>query len=131
MALEFPKGMDECLYFTNREMDGVKIIAWVKKKECPECGKAKMGKPVKDDGKVSIRAKEYLCPECGYQEEKKEHEESCNAEIQYTCMCGHQGEATTPYVRKSFEGVKAIVFNCDGCGKKLGVTKKMKEGKKK
>ena len=53
-------------------------------------------------------------------------------EIQYTCPeCGHEGEATTPYQKKTFEGVKGYVFECGGCGKKLAITKKMKEGKKK
>ena len=45
--------------------------------------------------------------------------------------CKKEGEATTLYKLKSFEGVKAYVFECGSCGKKLGITKKMKEGKKK
>ena len=122
--------MDECLYFTNRQVGNQKIIAWVCKVECPKCHKAKMGKPVVG-GKVKIRAKEYLCPNCGYTEEKQEHEESSTVNIQYTCECGHSGEATTPNKRKTFEGVPSYVFVCEGCGKKIGITKKMKKSKKK
>jgi len=133
MAFELPNSMDECLYFTRRTLDNDgKIIAWVEKKECSECGKAKMGKPVGDNGKVKIRAKEYVCPGCGFKQDKKEHEESCEVKIIYTCPhCGNQGEITAPYVRKSFEGVKAVVFECQKCNKKIGITKKMAEGKKK
>jgi len=126
--------MEECVYFTRRTLDNDgKIVAWVEKKKCPECGKANMGKPVDEKtGKPKIRSKEYICPECKYTEEKKEHEESCEVKIIYTCPhCKHEGETVTPYKRKSFEGVKAIVFECQDCGKKIGITKKMAEGKKK
>jgi len=126
-----PESMDECLYFSRRSLGETgQAVAWVKKIDCPECGKAKMGKPV-EKGKVKIRAKEYVCPECGHTEEKKEYEEKCEMEIIYTCPhCGHEGEATTQYKKKAFEGVPSYVFECSGCGKKLGITKKMKEGKK-
>ncbi len=129
--LREPQSMDEVIYFTNRTLEGSgKARAWVYKKVCPECGKAKMGKPV-EGGKVKIRANEYVCPECGHTEEKKEHEESLMVEVQYTCPhCAKEGEATTEYRRKSFEGVPAYVFTCESCGKKLGITKKMKQGKK-
>jgi predicted RNA-binding Zn-ribbon protein involved in translation (DUF1610 family) len=127
MALEMPDSMDECLYFTRRTLDNNgKIVAWVKRKLCSKCGKARMGKPV-DKGKVKIRAKEYICPGCGHTEDKKEHEESCEMEIVYTCpFCGNQGEATTNYKLRSFEGAKAYVFECGKCAKKIGITKKMK-----
>ena len=130
MALKLPESMDECLYFTNR---GEEMMAWVYRKECPECGKAKMGKP-KDPktGKVKTRAKEYVCPECGHSEEKLEHEESCTVEAQYTCPeCGKQGEGTSPYKRKTFKGVKAYVIECEHCQAKIPITKKLKEIKKK
>jgi len=126
-----PESMDECIYFTNRtlENDG-RVRAWVYKVDCPKCGKAKMGKPV-EKGKVKIRATEYVCPECGHSEEKTEHEEKLTVEIIYKCpYCGHEGEATTIYKRKSFNGVPSYVFACDSCGKKIGITKKMKKPKK-
>lgn len=132
MARKQPESMDECLYFTNRTL-GEKghAIAWVFRKECPRCKKAIMGKPV-EKGKVKTRAKEYVCPECGYTEDKKEHEESLNLEIEYVCPeCGHSGDTETAYKRKSFKGVPAFVFECQGCGAKLGITKKMKAPKKK
>ena len=98
-----PDSVDECLYFSRRSLGETgQAVAWVKKIDCPECGKAKMGKPV-EGGKVKIRAKEYVCPECGHTEEKKEYEEKCEMEIIYTCPhCGHEGEATTPYKKKAF-----------------------------
>jgi len=127
-----PESMDECIYFTNRtlENDG-RIKAWVYKADCPECGNDKMGKPVVK-GKVKIRAKEYVCPGCGHTEEKLEHEENLTVDVIYTCPhCGHEGETTTSYKRKTFEGVPSHVFVCEGCDKKIGITKKMKKPKKK
>lgn len=130
IALKEPESMDEIIYFTRRTIGNGKVMAWVYKKECPKCHKSKMGKPV-DGGKVKIRAKEYVCPECGFTEEKQAHEESLQIEAKYTCPhCGKQGEGTTEYKRKSFEGVKAYVVICEHCGGKIGITKKMKEGKK-
>lgn len=132
MALREPESMDELLYFTNRtlENDG-KIKAWVYKVDCPECGKDKMSKPV-EKGKVKIRAAEYVCSICGHIEDKKEHEENLDLEVFYTCPhCGHSGEAKIEYKRKSFLGVPSYVFACQGCGAKIGITKKMKKPKKK
>jgi len=126
-----PESMEEVVYFTNRTLDpNGRIRAWVFKIDCPKCQKAKMGKPV-EKGKVKIRAKEYVCPECGHTEEKGEHEEKLTVSVVYTCpFCGHSGETTTPYKRKSWNGVPSYIFVCDGCGKKIGITKKMKKGKK-
>ena len=124
--------MDDCLYFTRRTLanDG-KVIAWVERKTCTDCGQAKMGKPV-EKGKVKVRATEYVCPKCGHTEDKQEHEESCQAKIIYTCpFCKKQGETTASYKRKKFEGVDAIIFECQSCGNKIGVTKKMADPKKK
>ena len=129
--MEMPESMDECFYFTRRtlENDG-KAVAWVLKPDCPECGKAKMGKPV-DKGKVKIRAKEYVCPSCGYTVSKEEFEPTLTMNIQYKCPhCGNSGEATTNYKLKSFLGTKAYVFTCEKCGEKIGITKKMKDVKK-
>ena len=125
--------MDDLIYFTNRTVeDGKgKIKAWVHKKMCSECGKAKMGKPVVK-GKVKIRAKEYICPDCRFTEEKLEHEETLNLEAKCLCpSCNKEGEGTTIYKRKSFMGVKAYVLDCSNCGAKIPVTKKMKKPKKK
>jgi len=131
MALREPESMEEVIYFTRRSIGDGKVMAWVYRKECPKCHKAKMGKPV-DGGKVKIRAKEYVCPECGFTEEKTAHEESLTLEAKYTCpYCGKEGEGTAEYKRKPFEGVKAYVVVCEHCGGKIGITKKMKEGKKK
>ena len=131
--MELPSSMDECFYFSNRTLEEGKgkAIAWVLKADCPKCGKAKMGKPV-DKGKVKIRAKEYVCPECNYTVPKEEYEPTLTVNVQYTCpYCGKSGEATTPYKRKSFKGVQAYVFECNDCGEKIGITKKMKVPKKK
>lgn len=73
----------------------------------------------------------YDCPVCGYTEPKKEHESSAIINIEYLCPeCGHAGETTAPYVRKTWKGVKAYVFVCQSCNAKIGITKKMKEPKK-
>jgi transcription elongation factor Elf1 len=128
-----PESMDELIYFTNRTLEGGKgkIKAWVYKKECPQCKKEKMGKPI-EGGKVKIRAKEYKCNACGFTEEKTPHEESLPLEAKYLCpSCGKEGESTAPYKRKSFMGVQAYVVECEHCGAKIPLTKKMKDVKKK
>jgi len=129
-----PESMDECFYFTNRRLgDTGNSIAWVLKPKCPACGKAKMGKPVDPKtGKVKSRAKEYVCPECQHTEDKEPFEETLTMEIEYKCPhCGKEGETKTNFKLKSFKGVKAYVFECKDCGEKIGITKKMKEIKKK
>ncbi len=130
MVLRFPESTSECIYFTNRQIEEKgKAIAWVYKKTCPQCKKAKMGKPV-EKGKVKIRATEYVCPSCGYTEQKLPHEESLMVEVQYICpYCGKSGEATTQYIRKAWNGIKSYVFECESCKKKIGITKKMKKAK--
>ena len=131
MALREPESMDELIYFTQREVNGGYAKAWVFKEKCPECGKGMMGKPVDEKtGKVKIRAKEYVCPECNHTVEKKEYEETLTCSIQYTCPeCKHKGEVEVPYKRKTFQGMKAVVFQCEKCNEKIPVTKKMKEKK--
>ena len=126
-----PESMDECVYFTRRTLMGAgKVMAWVSKQPCPKCKKAMMGKPV-EGGKVKVRAKEYVCPACEYTVEKVAYEETLSCDIIYTCpKCRHQGETTVPFKRKAWQGAKAIVFQCEKCKEKLGVTKKMKEWKK-
>ncbi|MBI2147324.1 hypothetical protein HYU19_02485 [Candidatus Woesearchaeota archaeon] len=133
MALRFPDSMEECIYFTRRIIGSGKAAAWVFRQPCTACKKGMMGKPVDEKtGKAKIRALEYTCSSCHASIEKKEYEETLSCNIQYTCpSCGKSGEAVAPFKRKSFEGVPAIVFQCASCSKKLGITKKMKEGKKK
>lgn len=131
MALRQPESMDECVYFTRRAVGKGFVMCWVFKEKCPKCGKAFMGKPV-EKGKVKIRAKEYVCPECNHTVEKQEYEDTLTANISYTCThCSHKGETTTPFKRKTFEGAKAIVFQCDKCKGKIPITKKLKETGKK
>ncbi len=132
MALRFPESVDECLYFTNRKLEhGGSLKAWVYKKQCPECDKAVMGKPVVK-GKVKIRAKEYVCPECNYTEEKIAHEETLTLEAQYNCPhCEKDGESTCAYKRKTYQGVSSYIVLCEHCGEKIPITKKMKAPKKK
>jgi predicted RNA-binding Zn-ribbon protein involved in translation (DUF1610 family) len=129
--LRQPESMDECVYFTRRAIGNGHAMAWVFKEECPQCHNAKIGKPV-EKGKVKIRATEYVCPSCGYKEEKEEHEEKLTMNIAYTCPhCAHQGETQVPFIRKTFQGVKAVVFECENCHEKIPVTKKMADPKKK
>jgi uncharacterized CHY-type Zn-finger protein len=138
MAIKEPESMDELVYFTNRKVGDGHIKAWVYRRECLKCGKALMGKPVDEKtGKPKIRAKEYVCPECNYTVDKEEYEDTLTCEIKYTCpKCKHQGEAEVPFQRKKikkFDEVKnkkiavdAIVFNCESCGEKIPITKKLK-----
>ncbi len=137
MVIE-PTSMEELVYFTNRKIGDGNVMAWVYRKECPKCGKAQMGKP-KDEktGKPKIRADEYVCPECGNTAKKEEYEENLTCEVKYICpKCKHQGEAEVPFIRKKtplFDEKKqkkvfvdAVVFNCENCGEKIAITKKMK-----
>ncbi len=113
-----PESVDECVYYTRRSFGNGHILAWAFRKPCPKCGTL-MRKPSK-------RSPVYECPSCKYSEPKKEHEQSLTVYVKYTCpFCLHTGEAETPYVRKTWQGVKAFVFTCASCGKKIGVTKKL------
>lgn len=124
-----PESMDELLYFTNRTVGGKgHVRAWVFRIGCPKCGEL-MGKPVVK-GKVKSRASEYVCQGCGHSELNEEHESKLKVNVAYTCpYCSHKGSAETDYKRKQFQGVLSYVFECGGCGRKLGITKKLKEGK--
>ena len=138
MAIKEPESMEELVYFTNRKVGDGNIMAWVYRKECPKCGKAKMGKPKNEKtGRAKIRAAEYVCPECGNIIEKEEYEETLTCEIKYTCpKCKHEGEAEVPFIRKKTMifnekkqkkvSVAAVVFECENCKEKLAITKKMK-----
>ena len=114
--------MDECLYFTNRG----DILAWVYRKDCPKCKKAKMGKPVVN-GKVKNRADIYECPACKYMEEKIAHEDNLMLEATYTCpKCQKSGESTGQYKRKAYKGVSSYIVTCQHCGEVIPLTKKLK-----
>jgi predicted RNA-binding Zn-ribbon protein involved in translation (DUF1610 family) len=133
MSITMPESLNSCIYFTRRAFEPKgSAIAWVYKKKCPKCQKAEMGKPIDPKTKrPKIRAETYECPNCHFSEDKIPHEESLMVEIMYTCpYCGSKGEATTKYKRRSWEGVKAYVFECSSCKKTIGLTKKMKAGKK-
>ena len=91
-----------------------------------------MGKPQKKGGKIDKKASYYICNSCSYQESNEQVENSLVLNVDYKCPhCGNEGEATSEYKRKSFEGVSSFVFECQKCKKKIGITKKMKETKKK
>jgi predicted RNA-binding Zn-ribbon protein involved in translation (DUF1610 family) len=127
--MRIPESMDECLYFSNRTMGDGKVMAWVYRKECPKCHKAKMGKPV-EKGKVKIRADRYVCPECGFEEQKLPHEESLTLEAKYTCpKCKKEGYSTTLYKRKVYQGIPSYVVECEHCNEKIAITKKLKDKK--
>ncbi len=129
-----PESMDELVHHTLRVLPNEgQIRLWVYRKECPSCGKAKMGKP-KDPktGKAKIRAKEYVCPECNHEIEKKEYEDTLIAEAVYTCPeCSKNGEWEGPFKRKTIEGAPTIRVICQHCNANMDVTKKFKEKKKK
>jgi predicted RNA-binding Zn-ribbon protein involved in translation (DUF1610 family) len=129
-----PKSMEECVYFTNRavgENFTGNARCWVFREKCPKCKKAFVGKPV-ENGKIKIRAPEYVCPSCGYSEEKTSYEEKLTANIDYICpKCKFAGQIQIPFKRKSVAGVKTLRFNCEKCNETIDVTKKMKVIKKK
>ena len=127
MTLKQPESMEELVYFTKRSIGEGYAKTWVFKEKCPKCKKAFMGKPRGKDGKVKIRATEYVCPECEYTVPKKEYEESLTANISYTCpSCKFEGEIQIPFKRKKVKGVDSLVFNCEKCNEKILITKKMK-----
>ena len=150
MAFKKPASMEECVYFTNRTIDSGRAMAWVFRKECPKCKKGVMDKPLKPTkikdfrgaknpadflakgGKFDKKADYYICNSCGCQESNEQVESSLIINIEYKCPhCGNEGETTTEYRRKSFEGVPAYIFECQKCKKKIGLTKKLKTTKKK
>ncbi|MBI2148115.1 hypothetical protein HYU23_00385 [Candidatus Woesearchaeota archaeon] len=137
MALKEPASMDECVYFTNRNLgEKGKIRAWVYRQNCPKCNKALMGKP-RDKGKIKIRATEYVCPNCKYTAQKEEYEDTLTFESKYVCPhCEFTGEVQIPFKRKKVKvfdeetqkqvTAESVRFQCSKCGKSIDVTKKMK-----
>src|SRR3989338_2813520 len=132
MELKKPSSMDECLYFTNRSLDNEGYAtAWVYRKECPKCKEGRLGKPINKSGKPDKKAAHYECPECKYQEKADEVESGLFLEAEYKCPhCGNESMAKSECKRTVFEGVPAYVFACEKCNKDIGLTKKMKKGKK-
>ena len=132
MTLKKPNSVEECVYFTNRTMDSGRAMAWVFRKECPKCRKGIMGKPMKKGNKLDKKAGHYVCYSCGYTESSEQVENSLVINVEYKCPhCGNEGDTTSEYKRKTFEGVPSYVFECQKCHKKIGLTKKLKESKKK
>jgi ribosomal protein S27AE len=138
MPLKFPNSMDECVYFTRRNVGEGKVVAWVFRETCPKCKKSVMGKP-KDPktGRPKIRAKEYTCESCMYTVPGEEYEDSLTVSIQYTCPhCKNSSEAQVPFKRKKVKifdeeeqkskSVDVIRFICGKCSKNVDITKKMK-----
>lgn len=132
MTLRQPESMEDLVYFTDRDIGRGRARVWVFRQQCPKCGKAVMGKPLKPDGKPKIRADSYECPKCSYAVEKWEYEETLSACVEYTCpSCGKSGEMESPFKRKKVEGVDSLRLQCPHCKGKIDVTKKMKEPKNK
>ncbi len=138
MVLQQPTSMDECVYFTNRSTETVKIKAWVLRGQCPKCGQGLMGKPRDPKtGKPKIRAEEYVCPKCAYTVSLEEYEDTLTVNVQYTCTkCMKSGEIQIPYRRKKVKifdeedqkerTADALQFQCQHCAEKINITKKMK-----
>ena len=144
MALKKPSSAEECVYFTNRtfELDASlrassqagsgRAMAWVLRKECPKCRKDVLKKPSAKSGKPDKKSPIYVCKSCRYEEKNEDVENSLVINVDYKCPhCGNEGETTTEYKRKNFEGVPSYVFECQKCKKKIGLTKKLKIPKKK
>lgn len=126
--LKKPEGMDECIYFTQRDVGKGEATVWVLRQLCPKCKKALMSKPRDSKGKVKTRANEYVCPKCSYKVEKQAYEDSLMASAEYKCpSCGSEGETQTPYKRKNIDGIPTLRFQCAQCKANIDITKKMKE----
>ena len=127
-----PESMDECVYFTRREIGEGKAMAWIFRKKCDKCQEGLMIKPLNKRGKPDKKSPIYVCNKCNQEEDNESVESSYIVHIEYTCPnCKHEGQTTSEYKRISFKGIPSYVFECDNCHEKLGVTKKMKEPKKK
>ncbi len=128
--LKKPESMDECVYYTLRDIGKGEATVWVLKEMCPKCKKAQMGKPRDAKGKVKMRAKEYICPACKYAVDKQAYEDSLTAYAEYTCpSCKSEGEAQTPFKRKNIEGIPTLRFQCLKCRANIDITKKLKQKK--
>jgi hypothetical protein len=132
MGLKMPDSVEECVYFTNRTIGTGRAMAWVFRKECPKCKKGVLGKPIKKTGAIDKKSETCVCSSCGYTEPTEQAESGLTLNVDYKCpYCGNEGQTTAKYERKVFEGVPSYIFECTKCGKKIGLTKKLKEPKKK
>ena len=132
MDLKKPTSMEECVYFTNRTIDSGRATAWIFRKDCSKCKKDVLRKPLSKSGKPDKKSPIYVCQSCRYEEKNEDVESSLVINVDYKCPhCGNEGETTSKYERKNFEGVPSYIFECQKCGKKIGITKKLKAGKKK
>ncbi|MEK6868761.1 MAG: hypothetical protein AABX74_00900, partial [Nanoarchaeota archaeon] len=106
MSLKRPGSMEECLYFTNRSIGEGFATSWAYRPDCPKCKKPTIGKPIKKNGKVDKKADYFECQVCKHQMSNDEADSLAKLEVQYKCPhCGNEGETTTEYKRKTFEGV--------------------------
>ncbi len=130
--LRKPESMEKCIYFTNRTIDSGRAMAWVYRKKCTKCNEGSMDRPLNKRGKIDKKALYYQCNKCGNQENNEKVEKDLKVEIDYKCPhCGFEGQTTTEYERKTFQGVKSFVFTCEKCKEKIPITKKLKANKKK
>ena len=114
MELKKPTSMEDCIYFTNRTIDSGRAMAWVFRKECPKCKNDVLKKPSTKSGKPDKKSPIYGCKSCRYEEKNEDTEKDLVLNIEYKCPhCGNEGETTTDYRRKSFQGIQSYVF--DGC----------------
>ena len=91
-----------------------------------------MSKPQKKGGKIDKKADCYVCSSCNYKESNEQVENNLVLNVEYKCPhCGNEGETTSEYKMKKFEGVPSYVFECQNCHRKIGLSKKLKAGKKK
>lgn len=91
-----------------------------------------MNKPQKKNGKIDKKASHYVCNSCGYEESSEQVDNNLIINVEYKCPhCSNEGQTTSDYKRKIFEGVPSYVFECQKCHKKIGLTKKLKDTKKK
>jgi hypothetical protein len=126
MAIQRPKSMSELDYYTRRAIGEGKAEVWVFKQKC-ECGGV-LKKP-------KMRATEYICESCEKVVPKADYEATEIAGIVYTCpKCKHSAEKEEPFKRKKVgiiikgkrKSVLSFTFECDSCGEKINVTKKLK-----
>lgn len=130
--LKKPESMEECIYFTNRTFDTGRAMAWVYKKKCTKCNDGVMIKPLKKNGKPDKKSLIFVCDKCNIEESNEDVEKDLKLEVDFRCPhCQFEGQTTTEYIRKSFQGVKSFIFTCEKCHEKIPLTKKMKEPKKK
>jgi len=130
MSLIEPSSMEQCSYFTRRTIGKGQAMVWVFKNKCPKCDEGIMEKPKGENGKIKIRAKEYVCTNCGHVMDKEENEDKLFANIKYTCPhCNNKGELQIPFKRKKIKGVDTLRFQCQKCNENIDVTKKMKKKK--